>query len=95
MSNSASISEFDATNITEGVFLTNTGEVGSIDLSGTAYLDLDLNAGSIIGTLTTYNSTSPSSLIDNAGAIERLEIGNSSALKKWKWPSSIAAPYRP
>ncbi|MGB1550867.1 MAG: hypothetical protein ACPHDV_05465, partial [Parvibaculales bacterium] len=45
-------------------------------------LDLDLNAGSIIGTLTTDNSTSPSSLIDNAGAIERLEIGNSSATEK-------------
>ena len=82
MSNSASVSEFDATNITEGVFLTNTGDVGSIDLSGTAYLDLDLNTGSIIGTLTTDNSTSPSSLIDNAGAIERLEIGNSSATEK-------------
>jgi len=82
MANSASVSELDATDNTEGIFLTNTGEVGSIDLSGTAYLDLDLNAGSIIGTLTTDNSTSPSSLIDNAGAIERLEIGNSSATEK-------------
>ena len=82
MSNSASVSEFDATGISEGVFLTNTGDVGSIDLSGTAYLDLDLNTGSIIGTLITNNSTSPSSLIDNVGAIERLEIGNSSAAEK-------------
>ena len=82
MANSATVSELDATNITEGIFLTNTGDVGSIDLSGTAYLDLDLNAGSLIGTLTTENSTSPSSLIDNAGAIERLEIGNSSATEK-------------
>ena len=82
MDNSATVSVLDATDITEGIFLTNTGDVGSIDLSGTAYLDLDLNAGSVIGTLTADNSTSPSSLIDNAGAIERLEIGNGSAAEK-------------
>ena len=80
--NSASVTDIDATNITNGVFFTNASQVGSIDLSGTKYLDLDLNTGSLVGALTTNNSTSSSSLIDNAGGIERLEIGNSSATEK-------------
>jgi len=82
ITNSASVADIDATNITNGVFLTNASQVGSIDLSGTKYLDLDLNNGSLVGTLTTNNTTSSSSLIDNAGGIERLEIGNSSATDK-------------
>jgi hypothetical protein len=82
INNSASVADIDATNITNGVFLTNASQVGSIDLSGTKYLDLDLNSGSLVGTLNVNNSTSSSSLIDNAGGIERLEIGNSSATEK-------------
>ncbi|NCF78649.1 MAG: hypothetical protein GWP34_01910, partial [Alphaproteobacteria bacterium] len=82
INNSASVADIDATNITNGVFLTNASQVGSIDLSGTKYLDLDLNSGSLVGTLTVNNSASSSSLIDNAGGIERLEIGNSSASEK-------------
>ena len=82
LNNAASGASIDATNITNGIAFINTGNVSNIDFTGSDEVTADLNAGSIIGTLRANDINNVSSFVDNAGNIERLEIGNSSATEK-------------
>jgi hypothetical protein len=80
--NTANIETIDATNITNGLTFSNAGTVNVFDVSGTDNIDITLTGTSDIGTLRANDVTSPSSYITNGGAIERLEISNSSATDK-------------
>ena len=82
VTNAVNGNSIDARNITNRLSFTNTGSIDTVNFSGTTELTADLNNGSTIGTLTANNIIDVSSFIDNAGTVERLEIGNSSATEK-------------
>lgn len=82
LTNAVNGSSIDARDITDRLSFTNSGSVDTVDFSGTIELTANLNNGSTIGILTANDITNVSSFIDNAGSIERLEIGNSSATEK-------------
>ena len=82
VTNSAAITSVDATAITNGLEFTNSGTLGSLDISDTQSVNIALASGSNIGTLRADDIINPTSSIDNDGLIERLEIANSFATNK-------------
>ena len=79
ITNAANITSVDATAITNGLVFNNSGALGVLDISDSQSVSIALSSGSIIGTLRADNITNPTSSINNAGAIERLEVSNDSA----------------
>ena len=80
--NASNGSDIDASNVSGPFSFANSGTLSTVDFTGSAQLTADLQNGSSIGTITANNITNPTSSISNAGVIERLEIGNSSATEK-------------
>ena len=79
ITSSATASLFSAENITNGLRMTNTGSIGTLDVDGTDYLTLDLQSGSVVNNLVMSDITNPSSYVTNAGGIGRITIDNTSA----------------
>lgn len=80
ITNAANITGVDATAVTNGLDFNNSGALGVLDVSDSQSITIALSATSVIGTLRADNITNPTSSIDNAGVIERLEVSNNSAL---------------